>query len=112
MFADHLTTNSTGAGNEYYQNGSVSKKIFISAERCVQLHYSMTYVAPARISSIVLALVKLARMSRYDMVDIMTTMMRIEVVLMMLHTTTGIKSRKVIRNSNSPLAPRLIMVPE
>lgn len=69
-------------------------------------------MAPARISSMVLAFIKLVSIRRYRMVDSMTIMMRLEVVLTILHATTGTNSKNVIKESNSPLAPRLIKDPE
>lgn len=62
-------------------------------------------------SSIVFALVSPVSISRYNIVDAMTMIIRIEVKLTILHIMTGNSKRNVTKNSNSPLALRLIRVP-
>jgi hypothetical protein len=57
-------------------------------------------------------LVKTERIRRYETVEIITTTMRTEVELMMLQTTTGIRSKSVIKSSRSAFAIRLINVLE
>ena len=44
--------------------------------------------------------------------DSITTIIGMEVVLMMLQMTTGISNRKVTKNNNNALAVCLIMGPE
>ena len=44
--------------------------------------------------------------------DSITTIIRTEVVLIMLQMTTGISNRKVTRNNNNALAVCLIIGPE
>jgi hypothetical protein len=70
-----------------------------------------TYVAPARINSIVLDFVKDERMRRYEIVDSITIVIRTEIALMRLHITTGIIKRSVIRKNNSAFAVRWIKGP-
>lgn len=72
----------------------------------------MTYVAPARISSIVLGPLSLDSMNRKRAVDIMMISILIEVLFIILHIMTGINRRDVIKDNNKILAVRLIKKPE
>ena len=56
-----------------------------------------THVAPAMINSIVLDLVNSENISRKQIVDIITMMMRAEIVLTMLQMITGVRRSSVIR---------------
>lgn len=71
-------------------------------------------MAPARINSIVLDLVNNNKSTRgYDMAETMTMMMQTEMVLMRLQTTTtGVRSRSVIKRSRSALVIRWVHGPE
>jgi hypothetical protein len=71
-----------------------------------------TYVAPARIKSVVFDLVRMENTTRNDIVEIMTTKMRIDVVFVTLQITTGSRSRSVIRSNSNILATRRIKDPE
>jgi hypothetical protein len=71
-----------------------------------------TYVAAARLSSIVLDFVNDERNTRKQIVDSKITTMRAAVAFIMLHITTGITRISVIRVSKSSFAIHSIVLPE
>jgi len=72
----------------------------------------VAYVAPARIKSVVFALVRMENTTRNDIVETITTKMRTDVVFVTLQITTGSRSRSVIRSNSNILATRRIKDPE
>src|ERR1700761_2247200 len=72
---------------------------------------SPTYVAAAKISSIVLERVNAESTKRYEMVDAITTTMRMEIEFVKLQTMPGIINRSVIIINRSALAMRWIKWP-
>lgn len=72
---------------------------------------TVAYVAPARIKSVVLDFAKQASMSSYEIVDIITMMIRTEKVLTRLHIMTGIIRRRVTKTIKRAFAVRRIQGP-
>ena len=78
---------------------------------CVTRNERVTYVAPIRINSIVLDLVSKEKIMRKSIVDAMTMTIRPEVLLTILHRTTGPSSRIIIKSNKIALAVSRICVP-
>ena len=110
--------NYTGTGDKYNESSSISNASRISqileVMSCHQIKTGdgETHVAAASINSIVLDFVNPESMRRLEIVDATTTIIRTEMVLIMLQMTTGISRRSVIKNSSNVLAIRSIQGPE
>ena len=70
------------------------------------------YAAPAMTNSIVLDPVGPESMKRYEIVKIITLIIRVENLLITLQIMIGISNRSVIINNSNALAARLIRGPE
>jgi hypothetical protein len=93
--------------DKHNENSGISDSVS-RQQRCRTIS---TYVAPARINSIVFDFVNQERIRRYEIVDSITTTILTEIVLIRLHIMTGIIRRSVTKNNSNAFAIRWIKGP-